>query len=673
MNNLTTKTITIDQREFPVEGEKNILEMIRKANIDLPTFCYHSELSVYGACRLCMVDVEGRGMVPACSTLPENGMKIRTHTEEIREMRKIIVELLLANHESNCTTCAKGPVCKLQKLASKLGIKKVRFKQVHEPQKPDESSHSLVRDPNKCVLCGDCVRMCKEIQSVGAIDFAYRGAKASVLPAFGKNLDSVECVYCGQCARVCPTGALTPKTEIDKVWSALHDPDKTVIVQIAPAVRVALGEHFGLEPGVSVTGKLVSALKTMGFKHIYDTSFTADLTILEEGNELLERFQKKKNLPLFTSCCPAWVKFMEQFYPEQLDRLSTCRSPQQMFGSLAKNLLPKTLGVDPAKLVVVSLMPCTAKKYEAKRSEFRNEKTGADVDHVLTTWEIARMIEEAGIQFPQLESESFDMPFGFKTGAGILFGNSGGVTEAVLRYASEKIGGRVPDKYEFPVSRGADGIRTFSFQAGEIRLKMAVVHGLANARKLMEEILAGKAEYDFIEVMACPGGCVGGAGQPVPEKRGTVEKRQDGIYAADKMMQLHCSQDNPYIRDLYKNVLGQPLGSKSHHWLHTTYKNKKKIRKETLTLLSSDKEEKTAVDVCFGTGCFMKGSQTVLKNLVEEVEKNGWQNDIDVRASFCFEKCGKGPVVKIGGEVVEKCSSDKALEILKKKMEKGTT
>ena len=366
--------VTIDKKEIAVGNEQNLLELIRKAGIDLPTFCYHSELSVYGACRLCMVDVESLGLVPACSTPPVRGMKVRTNTDEIRKMRRIIVELLLANHTQNCPTCQKSTTCQLQALARRLGITKIRFKKQTKDLPLDNSSPSLQRDPNKCVLCGDCVRICEEVQSVGAIDFSYRGSRTQVIPSFGKQLDEVECVNCGQCARICPTGALTPKSEVDEVWAALHDPEKVVVAQVAPAVRVALGEIFGLEPGVTTTGQIAAALRAIGFDKVFDTSFTADLTVIEESNEFIARVESGERIPQFTSCCPAWVKFVEQYYPEFVGHLSTCKSPQQMFGALAKEMLPQQLDARKEDVVVVSIMPCTAKKFEAKRAEFSSER-----------------------------------------------------------------------------------------------------------------------------------------------------------------------------------------------------------------------------------------------------------------------------------------------------------
>ncbi len=447
------KYVNIDGRDIPLEGEKSLLDVIRKAGIEIPTFCYVSELSVYGACRMCTVEIEGRGLQTSCSTPPEPGLKIKTNTETVRQIRRVALELILANHERECTTCGKSTNCKLQDLSKKLGVEKIRFRSVLKPVPVDESNPSIVRNPNKCILCGDCVRMCQEVQGIGAIDFAHRGHHVVVQPAFGKGLQDVQCVYCGQCARVCPTGALTPKSEVDVVWKSLQDNKKTVVVQIAPAVRVALGEAFGYQPGEVTTGQIVAALKIMGFKKVFDTCFSADLTILEEGNEFIKRLTNDLPLPMFTSCCPAWVKYVEQHHPELIPNLSTCKSPQQMFGSVAKDIFAPEMGVRKEDMVVVSIMPCTAKKFEAKRPEFSNNGM-ADVDHVITTQELAQMINEYGIQFRNLKPESLDMPMGFKTGAGVIFGNTGGVMEAALRYVYEKVEGKTLDNPDFHEVRG---------------------------------------------------------------------------------------------------------------------------------------------------------------------------------------------------------------------------
>ncbi|MGA2245555.1 MAG: [FeFe] hydrogenase, group A [Verrucomicrobiota bacterium] len=650
------KTVNIDGRDVPINGERNLLELIRKADIDLPTFCYHSDLSVYGACRLCLVDIAGRGIQGACSTPPEPGLRVRTQTEEIREIRKITIELLLANHERECTTCAKSSSCQLQDVARKLGIDKVRFQPVHAPAPVDRSSLSLVRDPNKCVLCGDCVRFCSEIQGIGAIDFAYRGHDAAVLPAFGRDLGAGECINCGQCAAVCPTGALTPRSETDEVWKALNDPKKTVVVQVAPAVRVAIGELFGLPPGESTRGQMVAALKRLGFDKVYDTSFSADLTVVEEANEFLIRKTKGGKLPLFTSCCPGWVKFAEQYFPELLPNLSTCKSPQQMLGALAKELLPAELGVKKEDLVMVSVMPCTAKKFEAKRPEFAADGL-AEVDHVLTTQELARMIEEAGLRFLKLQPESFDMPMGFKTGAGVIFGNSGGVSEAVLRYASEKVTGKKLTNPDFLAVRGENGLRIVEVPVDGITLKLGIVHGLKNARTLAEKARRGKCDLDLIEVMACPGGCIGGAGQPVSRDTDIRRLRTKGLYDVDKNMELHKSQENHFVTECYQKHLGEIGGKNAHRLLHTHYHNRRRIADEDIALGDGAAADKLKVKVCAGTNCFLKGSQTILHDLLDHVQKENLQEGVDICASFCFEKCAQGPTVSVGGNQIQWCTT----------------
>jgi len=665
----TAKTLNIDGREVPINGERNLLELIRKAGIDLPTFCYHSDLSVYGACRLCLVDIAGRGIQGACSTPPEAGLKIRTQTEEIREIRKISIELLLANHERECTTCGKSAACQLQDVARKLGIREVRFKPVHEMKEVDRSSLSLVRDPNKCVLCGDCVRFCSEIQGIGAIDFAYRGHDAAVLPAFGKSLGEGECVNCGQCAAVCPTGALTPRSETEAVWKDLNDPAKIVVAQIAPAVRVAIGELFGMPPGESTRGQMVAALKRLGFDRVFDTSFSADLTVIEEANEFLGRKTKGGKLPLFTSCCPGWVKFAEQYFPELLPNLSTCKSPQQMLGALCKELLPAELNVKRENLVVVSIMPCTAKKFEAKRPEFAKDGI-AEVDHVLTTQELARMIEEAGLRFTKLEPESFDMPMGFKTGAGVIFGNSGGVSEAVLRYASEKVTGKKLENPDFHSVRGENGLRIVEVPVDGIVLKLGIVHGLKNARTLAEKARRGKCDLDLIEVMACPGGCIGGAGQPVSRDPDIRKLRAKGLYDVDKNMELHKSQENHFVTECYQKHLGEIGGKTAHRLLHTHYQSRRRIADETVLLGDGNGAEPVKVSVCAGTNCFLKGSQNILHDLLNRVQERNLQDQVQISASFCFENCDRGPTVSVDGRKIPHCTAEAARAEIDEKLKK---
>lgn len=665
------QTLIVDGLEIPIEGERNLLELCRKANIEIPTFCYHSELSVYGACRLCLVDINGRGVVTSCTTAPEPGMQVRTSTQEIREMRQIAVELLLANHDQSCPTCPASASCKLQSLARRLGVREVRFKQTQKQLPIDRSSYALERNPNRCVLCGDCVRVCSEIQGIGAIDFAYRGSRCAVMPAFDDELGKVECVNCGQCASVCPTGALTPRSEVEEVWKALDNPKKTVVAQIAPAVRVAFGEAFGLKPGAVTTGQIAAALRRLGFKQVYDTCFAADLTVIEEGTEFLNRFTAGEKMPQFTSCCPAWVKMTEQYYPELLGNLSSCRSPQQMFGSLAKAMLPERLKVQPEDLVIVSIMPCTAKKFEAKRPEFDNDGV-ADVDHVLTTQELIRMVEEKGMAFDRLEPESLDMPLSFKTGAGVIFGTTGGVSEAVLRYVAEKAGGMMLDNVEFHQVRGTEGIREATIEVAGKTVKLAVVHGLANARKVADSVRNGQCDYDLIEVMACPGGCVGGAGQPVATTAGARDCRARGLYEADRMIELHKSQENPMIAECYNKVLGEPGSPTAHGLLHTHYSSRKRIENADFTLMPGA-PERVQVSVCVGTNCYLRGSQDILRSLVHHVDANGLRSSVEVKATFCFENCGKAPNVAVGERLIEAATADKVIEAVDRVLNKPKT
>lgn len=643
------KYIYINDRPVLWEDETNILALARKAHIDIPTFCYHSDLSIYGACRLCMVEVEGKGLVTSCSTTPFEGMRIKTHTDQILKLRKTIVEMLLANHDQECTKCSRSSDCKLRDLSNRLSIDKVRFRRTREMKPKDLGSECLVRDPNKCVLCGDCVRFCSEIQGIGAIDMANRGQGVAVSAAYGKSLCQVDCVNCGQCAAVCPTGAIVVKSHIPQVWDAIHNPQKTVVAQIAPAVRVALGEMFNLPASDITTGKMIAAMRIIGFDKVFDTAFSADLTVVEEANEFVYRKQKGEKLPIFTSCCPAWVKYAEQFYPQLLGNLSSCRSPQQMFGSIAKERLPKQLGVEKKNLVVVSVMPCTAKKYECKRPEFITDGI-ADVDVVLTTQELGRMIREAGIDFSNLEPESMDLPMGFATGAGVIFGNSGGVSEAVLRYAADKFNIPVPENIVLQEVRGSSGLREAELADGN--LKMAVVHGLKNAQELCDKIIAGEAHYDIVEVMACPGGCTGGAGQPIVMNPMQRKQRTTSLYHADKIMPLHRAQDNPFINELYDTLLKNPNSHVAHELLHTAYKHRKRIDDDELSFSGSGVADRCKVRVCVGTSCYLRGSQDILAKTLQMVEENAWGKYFDIAATFCSEKCDKGPTVCIGDKVI---------------------
>ncbi len=555
------KIVTIDGIAVEINGEKNLLELIRKVGIQMPTFCYYSELSVYGACRMCMVENEWGGLEAACSTPPKAGMKIKTNTEKLRKYRKSILELLLANHCRDCTTCEKSKNCKLQDLARRFKLNDVRFPNSSTEKKEDRSSACIVKDPSKCILCGDCVRMCNEVQNVGAIDFAHRGSKMTISTAFNVPLAESPCVGCGQCVAVCPTGALVLNSDADRIWKALDDSEVKTTVQIAPAVRVAFGKEFGVKDGENVMGKIVTALRLMGFDEVYDTSLGADLTVLEETNEFVNRLTDGGKLPLITSCCPAWIQYAEKKHPELLDNISTCRSPMQMMASLLK---AKTRE-EGKKHFHVAVMPCTAKKFEAVRDEFKVDGD-ANVDAVLTTKGLIRMIKEAGIVFDELEPEAVDMPYGTVSGAGVIFGTTGGVTEAVLRRVSDIKSRSELTSIASLGQRGNDGIKEFELPFGEKSLKIAVASGLANAEKLIKRMKNGE-EFDFIEIMACPGGCVNGGGQPFALFE-DKQKRVKGLYNADKQLPIRRAEENPIIDGIYKEI----IKGREHELLHVHYK-----------------------------------------------------------------------------------------------------
>jgi len=659
--------VIVDGTRIELNGERNLLEVIRKAGIDLPTFCYHSELSVYGACRMCICEIEGRGLQATCSTPPEPGMVIKTNTQKTMRIRKMALELLLANHHGNCQTCEKNTNCRLQTLAERMGVKDVRFPNGKSAEPVDTSNRSLVRDPNKCILCGDCVRMCKEVQGIGVLDFVGRGSTVRVSPAFGKGLNEVECVYCGQCSTCCPTGALTVRSDLDKVWAAIYDPDKVVVVQVAPAVRTAVGESFGINDGELAMGKTVAALRRIGFNRVYDTSFAADLTTIEEGTEFLKRVEKGEKLPQFTSCCPAWVKFAEQFYPEYISNLSSCKSPQQMFGSLAKEYLPEELEVKKENLFVVSVMPCTAKKFEASRPEFTKDGI-ADVDVVITTQELVKMIHQAGILFAQIPPESMDMPFGFKTGAGVIFGATGGVAEAVLRLATAQEG--QPNRsYEFHAVRGFDGVKEAEAMINGEVVRVAVVNGLANTRELLEKVKSGEAKYDIIEVMSCRGGCIGGGGQPFPNDMEARMRRKNAIYDCDRVQALHNAKDNPFVEEAYRKWLKTPNSAIAHKLLHTGYKHRRRLTGEVIDVQEGGAHEKVEVSVCIGTCCYMNGSYDTMRKLMDIADERGYGDRIDFKASFCFENCDKGPNVEVDGMVHGHVTPDKVEEFIENVIE----
>lgn len=564
--------MTIDGQRVEFTDEKNILTVIRNADIDIPTLCYHSELSIYGACRLCTVEDDRGKTFASCSEQPRDGMVIYTNTPRLMRYRKTILELLLAAHDRDCTTCIKSSECHLQELAHRMGVKSVRFENKKALHPIDRSSNSIVRDPNKCILCGDCVRMCDNVQSVNVIDFAYRGTSTLVTPAFNKPIGETECVNCGQCRIVCPTGAISIKANTDEVWEALADPNTIVVAQVAPAVRVALGERFGLPRGENVMGKLVNVLHRLGFDEVFDTAYGADLTVIEESEELLERLSSGQKGPLFTSCCPAWVRFCENRYPEMARNLSTCRSPQQMFGAVIREYYRDPENSRGKRVVSVAIMPCTAKKDEILRPESRTNGK-QDIDYVLTTTEVAAMIRKSGIRFENMEAESSDMPFGIGSGSGVIFGVTGGVTEAVLRRIQKGHNRVDMDAIRTSGVRGEDGLKEITFEYQGKEIKAAVVSGLGNADKLIKRIEAGEAYYDFVEVMACRRGCVMGGGQPVEAGPRTRNARMKGLYDTDVAMQIKKSNENPMVLSLYETL----LKGKTHQLLHRNFSERDKL------------------------------------------------------------------------------------------------
>ena len=556
-------TITINGKKYTFTDEKNVLTIIRKAGIDLPTLCYHSDLSTFGACRLCTVENDRGQCFASCSEEPRDGMVIYTHTERLRRHRKLIIELLLAAHCRDCTTCMKSGECVLQDLAHKMGVREVRFEDYKEFKPIDYSSPSIVRDPNKCILCGNCVRVCSEIQGVGVLGFAHRGTDAEVIPAFNKKLSQTQCVSCGQCRVYCPTGALTIRTHLDEVYEALGAPNVRVVAQIAPAVRVAVGDAFGLPNGTNAMGKVVAALHSMGFDEVFDTSYTADLTVMEESAEFLDQVKNGGKLPLLTSCCPAWVKFVDNEFPEMKENVSTCRSPQGMFSAVIKEYYRDPAHAKGKKTFVVSIMPCTAKKMEAKRPNSFT-KGEQDTDIVLTTTELTRMIKNFGIAFDKIEPEACDMPFGLSSGGGVIFGVTGGVTEAVLRRLAEDHDPATMNAIAECGIRGEEGIKEAIIPYHGMDVKICVVSGLANARKVMEQVKSGEKEYHLIEVMACRRGCIMGGGQPIPAGPRHKAARAAGLYKADKDRIIRKSDENPLMDVFYNGY----FKGKAHELLH---------------------------------------------------------------------------------------------------------
>ena len=574
-------TLTIDGKEVKVKKFTTVLQAAKQIGINIPTLCYLKEINAVGDCRMCIVEIEGRrGYVPSCIQMVEEGMVVHTNTPELMEARKMMLDLILSNHQQDCLTCIRSGNCELQKLAIQFNITDIEYKGERIEREIDDLSPSIVRDPNKCILCRRCISACKNVQGIGAIDCVNRGFESCVSTAENCSLNDVNCTFCGQCIKACPVGALHEKEEIDNVWEKLRDAKTTVIVQTAPAVRAGLGEEFGMPIGTSVTGKMVTSLKRLGFDRVFDTNTGADFTIMEEANEFVERFTKNDNLPMITSCSPGWVKFIETNFPDLLSHLSSCKSPHQMFGALIKSYYAKKENLDPKKIYVVSVMPCTAKKYEKDRPEMEVDGV-RDVDAVITTRELARMIKQANIDFVNLEDTEFDAPMGEATGAGAIFGTTGGVMEAALRTAQDTLTGEDLEKIDFEAVRGGAGIKRATVNIAGKDINVVVASGLSNARKILEQIANGEADYQFVEIMACPGGCIMGGGQPIKSSkiRSEVDVRKlraDALYTIDEKSTIRKSHENPILKKIYKDYLGKPGSELAEKLLHTSYTAKEK-------------------------------------------------------------------------------------------------
>ena len=573
--------LTIDNQKVTVPKGTTILEAAKTAGIDIPTLCFLKEINEVGDCRMCIVEVEGRrGFATSCIQTVEEGMVVHTHTQNVLEARHVILDLIISNHAKDCLTCTRSGNCELQALATKFNVLNIEFEGERTEHKVDDLSPSIVRDFNKCILCRRCVAACKNVQKIGAIDCINRGFESCISTVGDHSLNDVNCTFCGQCIEACPTGALHEKETINDVWVKLKDPETTVIVQTAPAVRVALGEEFGMPIGTNVVGKMVTALKRLGFDKVFDTNTGADLTIMEEANEFIERFTKNDNLPMITSCSPGWVKYIEMNYPELLPHLSSCKSPHEMFGAILKTYYANREGLDPEKIYVVSVMPCIAKKFERQRPEMMEDNL-YDVDNVITTRELARMIKQANIEFEKLEDSNFDSPMGEASGAGAIFGTTGGVMEAALRTAQDTLTGKDLPKIDFEQVRGGDGIKRATINIAGKDINVVAASGLANARTILEEIKSGKVNYQFVEIMACPGGCIMGGGQPIKSSKVRAEVdvrklRADALYTIDEKSIVRKSHENPVMKKLYKDFLEKPGSEIAEKLLHTTYTKREK-------------------------------------------------------------------------------------------------
>lgn len=572
-------TLKIDGKEVKVKEGTTILQAAKQVGIDIPTLCFLKDINEVGDCRMCIVEVEGRkGFATSCIQKVEEGMIVHTHSPAVMEARRVILDLILSNHHRDCLTCSRNGNCELQALAVKFNVQHIEFEGEMTSHKIDDKSPAIMRDFNKCILCRRCVAACKNVQEIGAIDCINRGFESCISTVGDNSLADVNCTFCGQCIEACPTGALKEKEYIKDVWRNLKNPEIYTVVQTAPAVRVALGEEFDMPVGTNVTGKMVSALKSLGFDRVFDTNTGADLTIMEEANEFIERFEKQEGLPMITSCSPGWVRFAEKNYPDLLGHLSSCKSPHQMFGAMVKSYYAKKYNVDPSKICMVSVMPCIAKKYECQREEMEVEGI-RDVDYVITTRELARMIKQANIEFTELQEDKFDEPMGEATGAGAIFGTTGGVMEAALRTAADVLENKDLPKFEYEAVRGGKERKEAVIEIAGKKVKAVVVSGLSNARKIMDEIKEGKADYQFVEIMACPGGCIMGGGQPIKNSKTRSEidirkLRSDALYSIDEKSVIRKSHENPVIKQMYEEFLQKPGSEVSHKYLHTHYSKK---------------------------------------------------------------------------------------------------
>lgn len=649
--------IIVDNKSVEVDpNARNLLEALKAVNIEIPNLCYLSEASIVGACRMCLVEIDGRELQPACVIKPREGITLRTNTPQLYEIRRGIIELILASHNRDCPTCERNGSCKLQMYADIFGIRNIRYDTKVRDSKLDDSS-PIIRDNSKCMLCGDCVRVCNDIQKVGAIDFTHRSHETLVGTSFNRKLIEGECVFCGQCVAYCPTGALSIRNDLNKLYEALKDKNKVVVGMVAPAVRAAIHEEFpGAQLDVFSINKIASFLKGIGFSRVFDVTFGADLVAYEEAMEFLNRVENNKNLPHLTSCCPGWVKFMEEFYPSYLNNLSTVKSPQQAMGKLIKKVLSKELNVKEDDIYVVSFMPCSAKKYESSRKEMKD-----DVNLVLTTAELSQLIKANGLDFNTIDPEPLDKPFGLYSGSGLSFGRTGGVLESVVRILNKKLKlNKITKKF---ISKGI--LQTDIVIDENTTITALNVFGLGNAKLVMDQLKNGTLNATVVEVMACHYGCIGGGGQPYPNDS---EKRQERLKNLNNMCKINniaSPDENPYLDPIYQQYLKEPLSHESHNLIHTHYHPRRRVKESDINILPLSVEEKVIVKFCLGTSCYMKGSYQLLAQFLESIRPESWADKVEVVGTFCTEKCDKSPNVIVGEKILHNANIDKVKEAVK--------